>query len=133
MKLLIIDDDVDSNETLETFLKTAGHEVHTVIDLDQGLVEFTVFEPNLVFLDLVFPQSNKTGADLLEEMKKINKAIPVVIITGYSDAEKVFDLFKKGALDCIFKPFNFEYIKNLLASIKLREEELCKSTQGKLL
>jgi two-component system response regulator (stage 0 sporulation protein F) len=118
MKILIIDDDIDSTEALETFLKAIGHEVHNEIDLDQGLREFVMFEPDFVFLDLVFPGNGKNGADILQEMKKINKNIPVAIITGYEDAEKVFDLFQKGALDCVFKPFNFDYIRNLIVSAK---------------
>jgi DNA-binding NtrC family response regulator len=42
----------------------------------------------------------------------MDRNLPVVMITGYKEAEKVIEAFRNGAMDCLLKPFNFDYIKN---------------------
>ena len=39
-----------------------------------------------------------------------------MMITGYKDAEKVIEAFREGAVDCILKPFNFEYLRTKIVS-----------------
>jgi DNA-binding NtrC family response regulator len=52
------------------------------------------------------------GIVLLRELKKMDSRLPIVMITGYRDADRVIESFRLGALDCLLKPFNFDYIKN---------------------
>lgn len=74
-----------------------------------------MYEPNVIFLDIRLP--DRDGIKVLREIKQINKNAPVVIITGYKEAEKVIEAFRYGSADCLLKPFNFDYMKNLLQQI----------------
>lgn len=118
MKILIVDDDIELVATMTTFLENEKHEVISAHTPDDGVSAFVKYNPEVVFLDLFYVGHTKTGSDVLVEMKSINKNVPVAIITGYNDAERVMCLIKQGALDCIFKPFNFDYIKSLLIQIQ---------------
>ncbi|MFN3966172.1 MAG: response regulator [Endomicrobiia bacterium] len=116
MKILVIDDDLETHEILSVFFQSLGHEHIQSMSAQDGLKQLVISEPNLVFLDIRLP--DKDGVDVLREIKQINKNIPVIMITGYKEAEKVIEAFRYGAMDCLLKPFNFDYMKNLLDQIK---------------
>jgi DNA-binding NtrC family response regulator len=118
MKILIIDDDLEICDMLKTFFESLGHEAKTVSIGSDALKQVVMIEPDVVFLDIRLP--DKDGIDLLKEIKEVNKMLPVVVMTGYKEAEKVIDAFRFGALDCLLKPFNFDYIKNLLMHVKVK-------------
>jgi DNA-binding NtrC family response regulator len=58
------------------------------------------------------PEMN--GVELLKKLKEINPKLEAIIITAYRDAEKVVEVFKAGAYDCIFKPFNLKYLRTAI-------------------
>jgi len=62
-----------------------------------------------VLLDLKLPDMD--GRQVLLKIKKINKNIPVIIITGYADLEIARNILKEGAYDFIVKPFDFNYLE----------------------
>lgn len=109
MKILVIDDDVETLDLLETFFSSLGYEVKTVSNSIEGLklVKQEIFD--LLFLDIKLPEKN--GIEVLKEVKAIDPKLPVIMITGYKEAENVIEAFRHGAIDCLLKPFNFEYIK----------------------
>ena len=64
----------------------------------------------------------KDGLTLLKEMKEIDKEVTIAMITAYKDAERVIEAFRLGAMDCLLKPFNIDYIVNtVLPRVDLRK------------
>jgi DNA-binding NtrC family response regulator len=118
MKILIVDDDQEIIETLVMFFKSLNHQTVTALTAAEGMKQAVTSEPDLVFLDIRLP--DKDGINVLKDLKQVNKNLPVVMITGYKEAEKVIEAFRYGALDCLLKPFNFDYIKNLLPQIRVK-------------
>ncbi len=116
MKILVIDDDLETHEMLSVFFQSLGYEHIQSTSASDGIKQFVLSEPNIVLLDIRLP--DKDGIDVLKEIKQINKNVPVIMITGYKEAEKVIEAFRYGATDCLLKPFNFDYMKNLLEQIK---------------
>ena len=110
MKIIVIDDDTEILDLLNTFLTSLGHQVTTTTNSVDGLKIIAKEIYDLVFLDIKLPERN--GIEVLKEIKQIDKELPVVMITGYKEAEKVIEAFRNGAMDCLLKPFNFDYIKN---------------------
>jgi len=55
---------------------------------------------------------DKNGIELMKGIKALDKKVSFVVMTAYKDADKVIEAFREGAIDCVLKPFNFEYIKN---------------------
>ncbi|MEW6041519.1 MAG: response regulator, partial [Elusimicrobiota bacterium] len=69
---------------------------------------------NLVLLDLAMPGLD--GIEILKRIKEIKKDTNVIMITAYRDAEKVVAAFRLGAYDCIFKPFDFKYLRESITA-----------------
>lgn len=120
MNILVVDDDQEILKVLEIFFKSLNHQTVTASTAAECLKQAVVSEPDMVFLDIRLP--DKDGIDVLKEIKQISKNLPVVMITGYKEAEKVIEAFRYGALDCLLKPFNFDYIKNLLSQIRIKSK-----------
>lgn len=120
MKILIVDDDENILDLLESFLKAQGHQVLRSSAAEEGQRLFFSEKPDILFLDIVLPQ--KDGIALLKEIKAKEPTATVVMMTGYKDAEKVVSAFREGAFDCLLKPINFDYLKNdILTRVPLRE------------
>ena len=121
MKVLIIDDDPDVLEFLRAFFVNLGHNVVLKNSAKEGLKEIVVNQPDLVLLDIMMP--DKDGLTLLKEIKEVDKEVSVAMITAYKDAERVIEAFRLGALDCLLKPFNLEYIINtVLPKVRVRSK-----------
>ncbi|MCS7228117.1 MAG: response regulator [Endomicrobia bacterium] len=110
MRILIIDDDNEILDLLETFFTSLGHQVKTASNSIDGLKFVSDDTFDLVMLDIKLPE--RDGVEVLKEIKHLDAKLPVVMITGYKEAEKVIEAFRNGAMDCLLKPFNFDYIKN---------------------
>ncbi len=121
MKILIVDDDVSVLELLSTFFSSLGHTVVTTTNSTE--VEKYVIDEifDLLMLDIKFPEID--GIEVLKSVKKIDPSLPVVMMTGYKEAERIIEAFRLGAMDCLLKPFNFDYIKeNILSKIVERKK-----------
>lgn len=112
MKVLVVDDDPEVQETLKAFLESNSLLVSVAENAEEALKKLVLEEPDLVLLDIVLP--DKDGLQVLKEIRELDRKVSVVMITGYKEAEKVIEAFRLGAIDCLLKPFNFEYIKNNL-------------------
>ncbi|HLD29758.1 MAG TPA: response regulator [bacterium] len=110
--LLVIDDESDVLEVLQEFLISEGYKVSLAFDGSEGIQKYVERKPDGVLLDIAMP--GKNGIEVLKEIKKIDPQANVIMITAYRDAEKVVECFRFGAYDCVFKPFDLEYLKNAL-------------------
>ena len=110
MDILIIDDDVESSDMLKTFIAQGGHKVLQAYTAADGLKELASNRPDAVFLDIMLPDAN--GLDLLKQIKARYKDTPVVMVTGFKDADNVVRAFRQGAFDCLLKPYNYDYLKS---------------------
>ena len=91
MRVLIIDDDLDMCNLLVRFLQRKGFETDAAHNGHKGIM-------------CDFRLGDKEGRDVLKEIKTINPAAIVIIITGYSDIKTAVDVIKAGAFDYITKP-----------------------------
>jgi DNA-binding NtrC family response regulator len=112
--ILVVDDEKDICELLSIFLKKGGYDVELTYSGKDAIEKFKKLLPKLVFLDIRLPDMD--GIEVLRTIKGIKRDIPVIMITAYRDAEKVVQAFRLGAFDCIFKPFDFNYIKTAVMS-----------------
>lgn len=111
-KVLVIDDEPDVCEILRDFLKQNGCYPLVAYSGKQALSKVKRHKPQIVLIDLAMPGMH--GLDVLRNIKNIDKRIQIILITAYRDAEKVVEAFRLGASDCIFKPFDFEYLKKAI-------------------
>jgi len=115
--ILIIDDDIAVRTSLRLLLKAEEYEVMDCAEPAEAIKIVKKDEPELIVLDLNFSNdtSGREGMDLLGKIKKINAAIPIILITGWASIELAVQGMKAGANDFINKPWNNDH---LLQSIK---------------
>ena len=100
--ILIIDDDVDMCKLLHRFLTRSGYEVAYAHNGKKGLEAMEQQIPDAILCD--FRLGDIDGKTLLMKIKEKKPALPVIIITGYSDVKMAVDVMKHGAFDYVTKP-----------------------------
>lgn len=119
--ILVIEDDKDIREFLETFLRENYYTVYSEEKGTTGIKLAEKVKPNLVLLDLGLP--DLSGEAVCARIKSYYPDVPVIILTANTESKDVVNSFEKGADDYISKPFINE---ELLARIKakLRKQKL---------
>src|SRR6266403_67976 len=103
--ILIVDDEADIRDLVAGILEDEGFTTRTARDSDSALTEIANRRPHLVFLDIWLQGSKLDGLQLLEQIKKDNADLPVVMISGHGNIETAVAAIKRGAYDFIEKPF----------------------------
>jgi DNA-binding NtrC family response regulator len=107
--ILIVEDEPRMRRLLEISLGEVGHNVQTAGDAETGL-QFLRKEPaDLVVTDLKLPGMN--GLEFLQEGKRLNPALPFIVMTAYGSVETAVDAMKAGASDYVLKPFTMAEMK----------------------
>ena len=104
-EILIVDDEADIRDLVAGILEDEGFVTRTARDSDSALAEISNRRPHLVFLDIWLQGSKLDGLQLLEQVKKDNADLPVVMISGHGNIETAVAAIKRGAYDFIEKPF----------------------------
>jgi DNA-binding response OmpR family regulator len=113
-RILVVDDEEEIAKLLEEFLNKKGFEVIIALD-GQKAIETIKTEKNidLLILDLKMPAVN--GVDVLQELRRLNKEIPVIILSGSLDLRNFIDNLKKlnyNEKNILYKPIDlFELLK----------------------
>ncbi|MEI7589755.1 MAG: sigma-54 dependent transcriptional regulator [Deltaproteobacteria bacterium] len=110
--ILIVDDDSAHRKMLTTLLGTWGYKVSEVDDGAKAIDSVHQMPFDLILMDI--KMLRVSGIEALEKIKKINPAIPVVLMTAYASVETAIDAMKKGAYDYLTKPFNFDELRLLI-------------------
>ena len=110
--VLVIDDDIAVRTSLLLLLKDEGYEVTGCASPTEAIKIVKTDEPELIILDLNFSNdtSGKEGMALLNKIKQINRATPVILITGWASIELAVQGMKGGANDFINKPWNNDHL-----------------------
>ena len=114
-KILIIDDDRDIIETTGALLEYEGFDVHSAESVEDGLKMIGTVDPDIVLLDIMFPEKKTRGFEAAGEIKDMRPDLPILAFTAIN-REYAFD-FAKGditAEEFINKPVETE---NLVALI----------------
>lgn len=107
--ILIVDDDKSHRNMLKTLLSKWGYALDEADD-GQAAIDMVSKQPyDLVLMDI--RMIKVSGLAALREIKAINPAIPVIIMTAFSSVESAVDALKNGAYDYLTKPFDFEKLK----------------------
>jgi len=111
--VLIIDDEAEIRESLQTLLEIEGYEVETAGDGGQGLAKLGDRSFDLILLDVALPDRN--GIDLLPEIRGLDPQVSVIVITAYGTVEDAVHAMQAGAANFLQKPWDNE---KLLADVR---------------
>jgi DNA-binding NtrC family response regulator len=107
--ILIVEDEPRMRRLLEISLGEDGHSVSALEDAGKGLIHLRKETVDLVVTDLKLPGMN--GLEFLQEAKRLNPALPFVVMTAYGSVETAVDAMKAGASDYVLKPFTMAEMK----------------------
>src|SRR5215469_9225366 len=93
--VLIIDDEAEIRESLQTLLEIEGYEVETAADGEEGLARLGERPFDLVLLDLALP--GRSGLDLLPDIRSLDPQLSVIMITAYGTVEDAVRAMQFGA------------------------------------
>jgi two-component system nitrogen regulation response regulator NtrX len=112
--LLVVDDEPAICHMLKQSLEDEHYAVQTISDGHKTLETIGKLVPDLVLLDIFMPNCN--GIEVLVKIKQEYPSQSVMMLSGFGTIQIATDAIKKGAVDFIEKPFNFD---DILAKISL--------------
>jgi len=115
-EILVVDDDRELAETLRDLLVGEGYAVAVALSAREALATFDE-KPQLAMalVDLIMPQCD--GMALMDELHRRNRALPVIIMTGFGTIETAVDAMKRGAEDYLTKPFDREAVQKKIGRL----------------
>jgi DNA-binding NtrC family response regulator len=123
-RILIIDDEADIRESLETLLSMEGYIVDMAPNATEGWRVLQQSNYDLVLLDLMMP--DRSGIELLGDIRRKDQETPVIMITAYGSVEVAVKALKAGANDYFSKPWDNEKllveISHIIAKGRLERE-----------
>ena len=111
--VLIIDDEAEIRESLQTLLEIEGYGVETAINGEDGLSRLGERPFDLVLLDLALP--GRSGLEILPDIRALDPQISVIMITAYGTVEDAVRAMQSGAANFLQKPWDNE---KLLADVR---------------
>ncbi len=121
MKVLIIDDDLDSLAIAELRLKKDGYTIVTAVNAADGMQQALDEKPDLILLDVQMPDRN--GFELCEDLKNnpdlVN--IPIIFLSAEDNVKEKVKGLDLGAVDYVTKPFDiFELRARVRAALRTK-------------
>ncbi len=133
-EILVVDDNSDIRFLICNILKEKDYSVRSAANYDQAVFEIKKKTPDLAIIDIKLDKGDRDGIDLLKLLIKINKNIPVIMISGHANVQVAVDAIRIGAYEFVEKPFSSEkilnYVKRGLESLSLKDER--ENLEGKL-
>jgi len=123
-RILVIDDEPDIRDSLEALLSSENYRVELAANATEGLKRLENSAYDLVLLDLMMP--DKSGMQVLEEVRQRDRETPIFMITAYGSVEVAVGALKRGANDYFPKPWDNEKllieIDHMIAARRLERE-----------
>ncbi len=105
LEVLVVDDEADIRELVSGVLEDEGYVVRTAADSNGALDAVEERRPSMVLLDVWLHGSRLDGLQILQEIKRRDASIPVLMISGHGNLDTAVAAVREGAVDFIEKPF----------------------------
>ena len=115
--ILLVDDEISQREPIKGFLMKKGYQVVSASSYNEAIQFFKENQIDLVVTD--YKLKEKTGLDILKEIKTLNPLIPIIVMTAFGTIEDAVNLMKHGAFDYLQKPIELD---ELLLNIEKAQE-----------
>jgi len=116
MRLLLIDDDADCLDGLITVLEPAGYTCCTFTVPERAVEDFRQKQYDVVITDMKMPGLN--GIQVLKEIRSLDPAARVIIVTGFGDVETAIAAVNNRAYAFFGKPIDIDDLMDTLEKIE---------------
>jgi two-component system nitrogen regulation response regulator NtrX len=114
LEVLVVDDEADIRELVSGVLEDEGFTVRSAADSTAALEAIEERRPSLVLLDVWLQGSRLDGLQILQEVKRRDPNLPVLMISGHGNLDTAVAAIREGAIDFIEKPFEAERLLHLV-------------------
>jgi len=108
-RILVVDDELPVRELLKKFLGFKGYTVITASSGPEAIAAAREHQPDLILLDIMMPGMN--GLETLHRIREIDRAVGIIIVTGFSGGKIAKEAMRQAASDCITKPIDLGYLE----------------------
>jgi CheY-like chemotaxis protein len=115
LRVLLVDDEEDIVEVIQDRLEAYGFSVSTARTGLEALKRLSVEKFDGIFLDVKMPEMG--GIEALEEIRKTDKRIPIIIVTASSTRDAAIEAIAKGADEYVLKPFEWQELKDKIEKV----------------
>jgi len=115
LDILVVDDEHDIRDLVAGVLEDEGYETRGAADSNAALEAIATRRPSLVLLDVWLQGSRLDGLELLDEIKRRDPSLPVLVISGHGNLDTAVAAIRRGAADFIEKPFEAERLLLMVA------------------
>lgn len=116
MRILLVDDDLQSLSSTRKILELAGHTVATAMNGREALAMLTPLDVDCIVTDVRMPEM--TGIELLQAISVRGIKIPILLMTAFGTVEDAVEAMKKGAVDFLLKPFRKSDLLNRIQEME---------------
>lgn len=114
--ILVVDDDATLAFTLQEFLQREGYAAEVALSAAEALAMYArIPKLGIALVDLMMPLTD--GLTLLDELKRRDPELAVVMMTGFGTIETAVQAIKHGAEDYLTKPFDYETVRKKIARL----------------
>jgi DNA-binding NtrC family response regulator len=126
MNILVVEDEATQRKLLKKILSKEGYVIEEAASGEEAISLFFKDNFDLVLLDRRLP--DKTGIEVLREIKKINPVVPIIIITAFANVDNAVEAMKEGAFHYLTKPIDSDeltlIIKKAFDNLNLKRENI---------
>jgi len=126
--VFIIDDDSSIRRSLALFLISHDYSVEAYSSSEEYLARESFSGTGCILLDITL--EGKSGLQLQEDLKKIDSNLPIIFMTGHGNVRLSVETLKKGALNFLEKPFEYEeLLKSISEAMIVSQKETAKKEE----
>ena len=132
MRVLLIEDDIATTQTIELMMKAEGVEIYSTDLGEEGIGLAHLYNYDLILLDLNLPDCS--GLGVLRSLRKAKINTPIMILSGTSETATKVHAFSDGADDYMTKPFHKDELTARIHAVTRRSKKHSDSiiTTGKI-
>lgn len=114
MRIMVVDDNLLTRSMIKDLLLEMGHQVPCEAENgDEAIKFYGEHKPDLTLLDMIMP--GKTGLETLREIRAIDPAAKVVMVTAVQQDNMTQQMLESGAAAVLHKPFMYAELEEVLS------------------
>jgi two-component system, sensor histidine kinase and response regulator len=121
--ILIVDDELDNFDVIETFLSEQGYNLHYAADGQKAIDFMHILQPDVILLDVMMPGMD--GIEVCQQIKSMPqcRSVPIIMITALTAKEDLARCLEAGADDFMSKPINsLELCARVKSMLRIKQQ-----------
>ena len=116
MRILLLEDDSLFSRTFSVAVAAAGHQVSLTSNFKEAIEQSSHFRPQVAVIDVMI-SGEPVSFRFLEDLRAIDPAIKIIMITGYPEVGHFVRRSYPGVVRCLLKPFRRQQLLELLEQL----------------